>query len=146
VAAEHAEALEELFCEALEEAADPGEALRGFRFRRALEAVLGLATAGNVFMQRCEPWKTFKQDPALAGSQLSMLCTWLGLLARWLAPFAPHKAQALWEQLGCSGAVEAAGWPSIPSRGAWSTASLAGQRLGELEGLFPRLEAEQAEA
>ena len=142
---EHRAELESLFAEALEGAADPGEALRGFRFRRSLEAVLALATAGNVFMQRCEPWKTFKVEPELAGSQLSLLCEWIGMLARWLTPFAPNKAQALWEQLGASGPVAEAGWPAVPGPGSWP-ADLAGLQLGELDGLFPRLEAEPLDA
>ena len=34
-------------------------------------------------------------------------------LVRMIAPFAPHMAEELWEQLGQSGGVVAAGWPSF---------------------------------
>lgn len=36
----------------------------------------------------------------------------LGALVRLLAPFAPHMAAELWQQLGNEDTVEAAGWPS----------------------------------
>ena len=41
--------------------------------------------------------------------------TWreaLGVLARLLAPFAPHLSAELWQQLGHDSTIEAAGWPS----------------------------------
>jgi methionyl-tRNA synthetase len=66
---------------------------------------------------------------------------WLGLLARWMAPFVPGKAQALWEMLGRAGAVADAGWPALPVAGAWRTESAAGP-LGAIDGLFAKLDDE----
>ena len=138
----HTGDLEGLLFECCADCEDPGVDIKAFRFRRALEDVLALATAANVFMQRCEPWKTNKTDAALAGSQLNILCEWLSLLAAWLAPFAPHKAQELWLQLGGEGQVKDAGWPKVPGpdNPDWRT-GLGGRQLGELGTLFPRMDA-----
>lgn len=137
--------LDSLLFECCAECDDPGQDLLAFRFRRSLEDVLALATAGNVFMQRCEPWKTNKADPDLAGSQLNTLCEWIALLAAWLSPFAPKKAQELWQQLGSQGQVCDAGWPKVPGAENvdWRT-GLGGQTLGELEVLFPRMDAPES--
>lgn len=137
----HRTDLDNLLFECCADCADPGEDLLAFRFRRSLEDILALATAGNVFMQRCEPWKTNKTDPGLAGSQLNTLCEWISLLAAWLAPFAPRKAQELWEQLGREGLVKDAGWPKVPGpkNPKWR-ANLGGRTLGEPGTLFPRMD------
>lgn len=52
--------------------------------------------------------------------------TWreaLGVLIRLLAPFAPHVAAELWQQLGNDSTIEAAGWP------AWDTALMTSDTL-----------------
>jgi methionyl-tRNA synthetase len=146
LAPEHEADLDKLLFECSASCEDPGKDLLAFRFRRSLEDVLALATAANVFMQRCEPWKTNKTDPVLAGSQLNTLCEWIALLARWLAPFAPGKAQELWQQLGAAGEVSQGGWPKVPSaeNSQWRS-GLGGRALGELGTLFPRIEAPVAE-
>ncbi len=138
----------ELDKELLEECgpiADPGASIEGFRFRRAAEELVANAAAANVFVDRLAPWALRKTDPERAAAVLNTLCNWLALQARWMAPFMPTKAQALWTMLGQSGAVTGAGWPSTPIAGAWRTLT-PGQALGEVSGLFAKLDDEAVAA
>jgi methionyl-tRNA synthetase len=118
---------------------DPGASIEAFRFRRAAEELVANATVANVFVDREAPWALRKTDPERAAAVLNTLCNWLALQARWMAPFMPAKAQALWAMLGQQGEVSAAGWPEAPRAGAWRTLR-AGQPLGEVAGLFAKIE------
>ncbi len=124
---------------------DPADSVRAFQFRRAAEALVANAAAANVFVDRHAPWKLAKEDPELAASVLNTCCEWLGWLARWMAPFLPGKAQALWAMLGQPGRVADAPWPGLPEAGSWRSLP-AGQRLGEVQGLFPKLDDEAVAA
>lgn len=121
--------------------ADPGASVEAFRFRRAAEELVANATVANVFVDREAPWALRKTDPERAAAVLNTLCNWLALQARWMAPFMPAKAAALWAMLGQEGPVEAAGWPAAPEAGSWRTLR-PGQALGEVAGLFSKIEDE----
>ena len=56
-----------------------------------------------------------------------------------MTPFMPGKAQELWEMLGQTGAVAELPWPGTPELETWQLLP-AGQRLGEVAGLFEKLE------
>lgn len=59
----------------------------------------------------------------------------LGVLVRLVAPFAPHIAAELWEQLGNTTTIEEAGWPAWDSKLAASeTITIAVQVNGKLRG------------
>ena len=124
---------------------DPAELVRDFRFRKAAECLLANASVGNVFVDRMKPWALRKTEPEAAAAVLSTGCQWLALLARWMAPFLPGKAQELWEMLGQSGPVTQAGWPEPPTAGAWRSLP-EGQALGEVRGLFDKVEDAQIAA
>lgn len=119
--------------------ADPAVSVREFRFRRAAEDLLACARVANVFVDRLAPWTLRKTDVALCESVLNTCCQWLAWLARWMAPFLPNKAQSLWAMLGQPGRVRDQRWPGIPSAGSWRLLP-AGQRLGEVSGLFAKIE------
>ncbi len=140
LAEEHRAAMDAEILEGCGAIGDPAEWVRDFRFRRATEQLLANATVGNVFMQRLEPWALRKTDPERAASALNTLCEWLSWLARWMMPFTPGKAQALWEMLGVEGRVERQAWPGVPRAESWRGLR-AGQALGTPAALFPRLEA-----
>ena len=119
--------------------ADPGASVREFKFRRAAEQLLANAVVANVFVDRMAPWTLRKTDPVRAGAVLATCCEWIALLARWMAPFLPGKAQAVWEMLGQAGRVETTGWPELPQPGRWRTLA-AGQKLGPVGPLFAKIE------
>ncbi|MED6335730.1 MAG: methionine--tRNA ligase [Planctomycetota bacterium] len=145
VSAEREAELDHVLFEECGAIVDPGEEVRAFHFRRAAEALLANASVGNVFVDRCKPWALRKTDPEAAEAVLATGCQWLALLARWMAPFLPNKAQALWVMLGNSGAVSESGWPGRPQPGSWRSLP-AGQPLGEVQGLFDKLEDAQITA
>lgn len=124
---------------------DPAEHITAFRFRKAAEVLVRNASAANVFVDRMAPWALRKEDPEKASASLATLCDYLGWISRWMAPFMPTKAQTLWEMLGCDGEVSAQPWPGVPEAGAWRSLP-AGQPLGELGPLFPRVELPKASA
>ncbi len=124
--------------------ADPGVSIREFRFRRATEEILALATAANVFLDRTAPWSLRTKDPARCASVINTAAEWIALLARWCAPLMPTKAQALWAMVGRSGvdgagAVAASGWPGLPRAGAWRTAR-EGTTIGEITTPFTKID------
>lgn len=119
--------------------ADPGDAIVEFRFRRASEDLLACARVANVFVDRSAPWTLRKTDPVKGASVLNTCCQWLAWLARWMAPFMPRKAQALWEMLGQTTRVADERWPGLPQPGAWRILA-AGQKLGKVEGLFAKID------
>ena len=125
--------------------ADPAEPVRAFRFRRHAEQLIQNAAVANVFVDRSAPWTLQKQDRALAGSVLNTCCEWLALLARWIAPAMPAKAQALWSMLGQPGEVSSQRWPEPPGAGRWRVLA-AGQRIGPVSGLFPKIDDAAIEA
>jgi len=120
------------------EIGDPGEHVRAFRMRRAAEQLVQNAAAANVFVDRTAPWKENRNDPQRAGSILNTCCEWIALLSRWMVPFMPQKAQALWQMLGQEGRAADQAWPGAPAAGNWRSLST-GRPLGEVRGLFSKL-------
>ena len=125
--------------------ADPGASIEEFRFRRAAEELVANAAIANVYVDRLAPWALRKTDPERAAAVLTTLCDWLALMARWMVPFMPGKAQALWEMLGQSGEVAHEAWPQPPAPGGWRILT-PGQKLGEVHGLFNRIDDETVAA
>ncbi len=122
------------------EIGDPAEWVTQYRFRKAAETLIANASVANVFMQRTEPWALRKTDPEAAASALNTLCEYIHWLARWMVPFLPNKAQALWEMLGRPGKVADQPWPGVPQRATWRSFE-GGEALGEPAALFPRMDA-----
>ena len=118
---------------------DPADSIRRFRFREATQRLLANAAVANVYIDSTAPWALRKTDMERCGSVLNTAVEWLQLLSRWMAPLMPLKAQALWEMLGESTLVAAAGWPEMPTAETWRK-ELGGQKLGEIHGLFNKLD------
>ncbi len=137
--AQHTEELDRVILTECGPIHDPGEDVRSFKFRRAAENLLASARVANVFVDRMAPWTLRKTDNEKAESVLNTCCQYLAWLARWMAPFMPQKAQALWAMLGQSGRVSDQSWKSLPKSGSWRELH-AGQKLGTVEGLFAKID------
>ena len=134
----HREELDRSILEESGKVADPAESVRAFRFRRACEELVANAACANVFIDRNAPWALRKEDPERAASVLNTAAEWIGWIARWMAPFMPGKAQAIWEMLGQEGPVADLGWPGLPEAGSWRRLR-GGAPLGEVAGLFQKI-------
>ncbi|MBI5432550.1 MAG: methionine--tRNA ligase [Planctomycetes bacterium] len=139
VSAEHAAEFDRILLTECGAFADPGAALLDFRFRRGTEDLAANARVANVFVDRVAPWSLRKTDPERAGAALATCCEWLALLAQWMAPILPGKAQRLWTMLGNLGEVGEQRWPKLPVAGAWRR-NLSGQRIGQVDVLFPKID------
>lgn len=118
--------------------ADPARSVLEFRFRRATEELVANGMAANVFIDRQAPWSLRTKDPARAAAVLNTACNWLALLARWMGPFMPTKAEELWHMLGGTGSIHAQPWPGVPSAGGWRRLA-AGTPFGTIEGPIPKI-------
>lgn len=136
---EHARELDALIWDECGGVADPVASLLEHRFRRATDELLANATIANVFVDKTAPWALRKTDPERMRSVLRTACEWLAWLARWMSPFMPDKAQALWTMLGLEGSPETADWPDQPTREVWRLLP-DDLVLGEIEGLFPKID------
>jgi methionyl-tRNA synthetase len=125
--------------------ADPARSVLDFRFRRATEELVANGVAGNVFIDRHAPWGLRAKDPVRTAAILNTACNWIALLAGWMGPFAPRKAQEIWAMLGGSGPNSARPWPGLPRAGSWRPL-VAGTPFGTITGPFPKITDEQVEA
>jgi leucyl-tRNA synthetase len=75
-----------------------------FRFNTAISALHELMNAMHAFA-------TESLDRVAAGERASLLAEAIETLVLLLAPFAPHLAEELWEQLGRRDSVFRASWP-----------------------------------
>jgi methionyl-tRNA synthetase len=114
-----------------------------FEFSKGLEAVWALLSAADKFIVEQAPWKLSratepeaqkKLDDTLAASAetLRIACALLG-------PVLPESVDKIWAQLGMTGKVEdlrfeTLAWGQIP----------AGQKIGEIGPVFPRIELKEA--
>ena len=106
-----------------------------------VEAILSLVREANRFIEVKEPWALARDvgrkdelDRVIYG-----LAETLRQLAAWLSPIMPEKAQAVWEQIGCEGAVadvrvDALAWGGLAS----------GQTVKKMAPLFPKVDLKEA--
>jgi methionyl-tRNA synthetase len=117
-------------------AAEFNRAFADYEFSVALEQVQAASTAVDVFISSTEPWKLAK-DPARRDDLALVLNTATEAVRHFavlLAPVLPNSSQAMWQQLGETGAVAAVHPDSL----AWGQA--AGKTLGEIAPIFPTLD------
>ena len=107
---------------------------RGWLLHDGLSAVARMTARANEYTQASAPWQMAKDpDRRLELEQcLASLIRRLARQAVLLSPFMPNKAQALWEQLGGSGRVDAQRFTTLAALDAASWTVHKG------EGLFPR--------
>ena len=109
-----------------------------YRFRRALDAFLGLAEDGNKFLDDTKPWKLRKTDRAACGGALHAALQFLPPLSVLAAPFVPGMAARLRAMLGLA---EREPGPLLPAE-----VLVEGHLLGEPAVLSEKIPSEQIEA
>ena len=118
-------------------------AFDNFEFSRGLEAIWAMFSAADKYLVERAPWTLARsQDPAARSQLAETLYTVAEILrvaAVLLAPVMPTSAAALWRQLGMTGDLEAMRFEDL----AWCGLQ-PGQRIGEVQPLFPRVEPRQA--
>ncbi len=80
-----------------------GDLLNAVKLKSAQEEVLRLTRATNVYLSEKAPWKTIKEDPAVAGTAVYVTLQVINNLKILFAPFLPHTCQKLHEYLGYDG-------------------------------------------
>ncbi len=109
-----------------------------FKFREAQKEAMNLARIGNRYITECEPWKVWKTDPKRVETILNISLQLVANLAIAFEPFLPFSSEKLrkminmpnfeWTQLGSTDLLKA------------------GDKLGEPELLFEKIEDEVVEA
>jgi methionyl-tRNA synthetase len=101
--------------------------------RGGAEAVWGLVSAANLYVQQSAPWALAKADKQSELDEvLASLARVLARLAILASPFIPGKAQALWGMLGFDGAVSSERWESA------ERPAVPGRTVSRAEVLFPK--------
>ena len=119
-------------------------AYENFEFSRGLEAIWGLISAVDKFIVERAPWKLARSSEAGAPAQLDdtlySAAEALRIVSALLYPVLPESTRKIWAQLGMPGAIEDLRVESL----AWGGLQ-PGQKIGEISGVFPRLESKPAE-
>jgi len=131
--------------EAAQEATEMAlEAFDSFNFSRGLETIWGLISAIDKFIVERAPWKLAKDDESfsqkLLDETLYTAAEALRIICAWAYPVMPEAARKIWGQLGMSTPIDNVSvadlhWGKLP----------AGQKVGTVAGVFPRLDAKTIE-
>ncbi len=112
----------------------------GFNFSRALEAIWGIVASIDRFIVERAPWKLAKDGSAEAQAKLDetlyTAAEALRLICILAHPVLPRSTQAIWQQLGFATALDQIRADSL----SWGLL-VAGQKIGAIAAVFPRLEA-----
>jgi methionyl-tRNA synthetase len=116
-----------------------------FEFSKALEAVWGLISAVDKYIVLCAPWKLARQSDDVSqqklNTTLSTAAEALRIATALLYPVLPESTPKIWTQLGMTEPIESVRfatlqWGGLPP----------GQKIGEVSGVFPRIEMKEAVA
>jgi methionyl-tRNA synthetase len=112
-----------------------------FEFSRGLEAVWSLISAVDKFIVQKAPWKLAKQPDAQAelDATLHTSAEALRIVTALLYPILPQSTPKVWAQLGMKDPIESVRLSNLK----WGQLS-AGQKIGEVVAVFPRLEPKPA--
>ncbi len=119
------------------------EAFERFEFSKGLEAVWALISAVDKFIVTMAPWKLARDPGAEAqqnlNSTLYTAAEALRIVTALLSPVLPQSTPKIWAQLGMKGPIESVTFARL----AWGGLPV-GQQIGEVSGVFPRIEAKEA--
>jgi methionyl-tRNA synthetase len=120
-------------------------AFERLEFSKGLEAVWALISAVDKFIVQQAPWKVSRQRDDASQKQLDVTlytaAEALRIATALLAPVLPQSAPKIWAQLGMTEPIEAVRFDAL----AWGGLQ-AGQKVGEVSGVFPRIELKEAVA
>jgi methionyl-tRNA synthetase len=117
------------------------EAFDNFEFSRGLEQVWTLLGAVDKYIVEQAPWKLVKQADAQEklSTTLYTAAEALRIATVLLYPVIPDSAEKIWSQLGMTEKLEDVQLAGL----AWGQLA-AGQKIGEISGVFPRIEVKDA--
>lgn len=120
------------------------EAFDDFNFSKGLEAIWTLISVIDKFIVEMAPWKLAKdpgaQSQKLLDETLYTAAEALRIICAWIYPVMPESARKIWSQLGMASPIESITvadlhWGHLP----------AGQKVGAVSGVFPRMDARAIE-
>ena len=118
-------------------------AFDNFEFSKGLEAIWGLISAVDKFIVERAPWKLARSTDADAPAQLNdtlyTSAEALRVVTALLYPVLPESTRKIWSQLGMPEPIESVRLASL----AWGGLQ-AGQKIGEIAGVFPRIDLKPA--
>ncbi len=118
-------------------------AFDNFEFSKGLEAVWGLISSVDKFIVERAPWKLARSTEAGAPKQLDdtlyTAAEALRVVTALLYPVLPESTRKIWAQVGIAEPIESVRFESL----AWGGLK-SGQEIGEIAGVFPRIEAKPA--
>jgi methionyl-tRNA synthetase len=114
-----------------------------FEFSRGLEAIWSLISAVDKYIVECAPWKLARQSDEtsqrLLSETLYTAAEALRIVTALVAPVLPQSAPKIWAQLGMAEPIESVRYQTL----AWGGLQ-PGQKIGEVSGVFPRIEGAKA--
>ncbi|MBZ5585210.1 MAG: methionine--tRNA ligase subunit beta, partial [Acidobacteriia bacterium] len=120
-------------------------AFERFEFSKGLESAWALISAVDKFIVQWAPWKLFRQQDEAArrqlGTTLYSAAEALRIVTALLYPVMPESTAKIWAQLGMPAPLESVRLDALEWGGLQP-----GQRIGEVSGVFPRIELKDAEA
>ncbi len=121
------------------------DAFERFEFSKGLEAVWAFISAVDKFIVQWAPWKLARQSDEGSQAQLSMTlytaAEALRIATALLYPVLPQSALKIWAQLGMKEPIESVRFDGLKWGGLQP-----GQTIGEVSGVFPRIEMKEAVA
>ncbi len=128
---------------ARETVASVQQSFERFEFSKGLEAVWSLISAVDKFIVERAPWKLAKATDDEARKSLDdtlyTAAEALRIATGLLSPVLPQSAPKIWAQLGMKDSIDDLRFESL----AWGGLA-AGQTIGAVSGVFPRIEAKDA--
>ena len=116
-----------------------------FEFSKGLEAVWALISAVDKYIVQKAPWKLARQNDQASQTELSTTlytaAESLRIATALLSPVLPQSAPKIWAQLGMPESIDAVRFETLE----WGTLQ-PGQKIGEIAGVFPRIELKEAVA
>jgi methionyl-tRNA synthetase len=119
------------------------ECFERFEFSKGLESAWGLVTHVDKYIVQTQPWRLAPQTDDKSRADLDFVLRGAAEVLRILAvlvyPVMPESAAKIWAQLGMpepieSVSLDALAWGQLP----------AGQKIGEIAAVFPRIDAKEA--